>query len=307
MRRSARVIVAVLVAALAVSACKGPRKLTIYNLAPDAGSAPGYRGGTPITLADGSYVTQPNGTKVTSPTIPSDKRSETTVTTSNDGSQPMPGTTTSSTYLLTTGTTSREPVPTDKLAFPAPGNYEFHQTITRDDGSRGSDGDTYFRLSAPAPDTVNVVEANADGSPRNGGGYQERYDADGLWLVGSSLTGGVCAWGPKSASLPRKVIDGGSVVTKSECDASGTTLRLTTKVTFKVVRDVTIAGRTLRCIDVTRHRVLDDGESTITSDAVDTFSFDLGMRVATSEHTTTETTGGATGYTRNLVLVSLPS
>ncbi len=304
MTRRLAVLAVVAVTTIGLGACKGDRKLTTYNLSHDAGYAAGYEGGTPITLADGTFVTLPDGTKVTTPKLSDTNGSDDETTTTIDVGS---GGATVPTYLVTTGTTTRQPSPSDALAFPTPGVYQFHDAVTPDDGSPGVDHDTYFQLSATAERTIRVEETDQDGATKSKGAYEERHDDDGLWLVGSALTGGVCRWSPKSASLPRRVVEGGSVTTAATCEANDVTLRLETKVSFKVIRDVTIAGRSFRALDVTRHRVLTDGTSTITSDAVDTYAFALGMRVALSEHTSNETDTGITGFTRNLVLQSLPS
>lgn len=303
--RRVALFAAVALAVLGLGACKGDAKLHIYTLAPDAGSVPGYKGGTPITLADGTSVTLPDGTKVTTPTIPKNRTAssvgerETPSTTAKGAT--TPGATTTSTYLVTTGTTSRTAEPADTFAFPKPGVYQFHDTVRPDDGSPGADKDSLFTYSSPAPNVVRVQDGNSSGY------YEERHDADGLWLITSQLSTGACRWDPKSALLPQKVIEGGSVSTTATCTAGGLALQLETRVAFKVIRDITIAGRSYRAIDVTRHRVLSDGESTITSDAVDTYAFELGIRVATSEHTTTQTDKAQSGLVRNLVLVSLPA
>jgi hypothetical protein len=304
---NSRAVAAVALAVSALSACKGDEKLTSYTLAPDAGTAPGYEPGTPVTLADGTFVTLPDGTKVTTPTIPANRERRTT--TSEAGAAPgaTAAPTTNTTYLATTGTTTKKPAPTDALGIPANGVYTFHETLVRDDGSEGADRDLGFTYSRSAPTVVRVTENNPDGAPRTGSYYEERHDDDGLWLATSAVSDGVCRWEPKSALLSRAVIEGGSTTTEASCKAGETTLRLTTTVAFRSVRQVTIGGKEYRCIDVTRNRVLTDGTTKITSQAVDTYSFELGMRVATSEHATTEAEESVTGYTRTLILVSLPS
>lgn len=204
--------------------------------------------------------------------------------------------------LATTGTTSRAARPTDALALPAPGDYRFRETITQDDGSPGRDGQVAFTVSSPAAQTVRVQQPGPAQSY-----YEERHDDDGLWLTASALEFGVCRWSPKSASLPRSVIAGGTVTTTSTCEVDGLALRLETRVEFKAIRDVVIAGRTYRGIDVARRRELRNAESTIRSQAIDTYVFALGLRVATAEHSVTTDDQGSRGTTRNLVLVSLPS
>ncbi len=237
--------------------------------------------------------------------LPTSKPARTTTSSSRGaGASPAAAITT---LLATTGTTTKTAAPSDVVRFPTAGAYKFQDTVTPDDGSRGSDRVTYFSLTSPSTKVVRVQESDAQGVPQSSAFYEERHDGDGLWLTASSLASGVCEWQPKSASLPRRVITGGTSKTDSSCKAGDVTLQLTTTVKFKAIRDVTIAGRTLRCVDVTRHRVLSDGTTSITSDAVDTFSFSLGMRVATSEHASTEKDGRASGFTRNLVLVSPPS
>ena len=52
-----RLIAAVLVGAAMLAACKGDARTTTFVLSPDAGTAEGYVGGTPITLVDGTPVT----------------------------------------------------------------------------------------------------------------------------------------------------------------------------------------------------------------------------------------------------------
>jgi hypothetical protein len=194
----------------------------------------------------------------------------------------------------------------DALGFPRAGTYAFHDRITPDDGSAKTDKDTYFTLSTNGT-AVRVRESDKTGSTRSAAFYDERHDDDGLWLVASATSGGTCEWKPKVASLPLRVVEGGSVTTTSTCATDATTLTMTTTVTFKALRTVAVNGQALRCIDVTRHRVLSDPSATVTSDATDTFSFALGIRIGTVEHTVTKAANATTGFTRNLVLVSPPS
>lgn len=294
MRR--RALVAALLLATALGACKGDRKLTTYTLAPDAGTAPGYAPGSPVTLADGTFVTLPDGTRVTTPTIPDDDESD----------RPRSSTTVT-TYLATTGTTTKTPAPSDALGMPVDGIYTFRETIVRDDGSEGSDRDLGFTLSRRAPRAVRVTENNPDGTPKARTYYEEHHDDDGLWLATSAISGGECRWEPKSALLPRSVMNGGSTTTEARCRAGDTTLELTTTVSFKSMKDVVIGGRVYRSVEVTRTRLLTDGTSKVTSQAVDTYALELGLRVATSEHVTTQAEQNLTGHTRTLILVSLPS
>lgn len=209
------------------------------------------------------------------------------------------------TALASTGTTSVTPSPDDELARPKAGTYGFRETITAGN-NKPSARDTFTTLRV-TDRVVRVQETDSVGAAKTEAFYDERHDADGLWLVTSAVGDGTCTWTPKSAALPTKAIEGGSVSTTSTCKTPEANLRLETTIAFKTVRNVTVAGRTLRCIDVTRRRELKDPTATITSEAVDTYAFELGMRIATAERTTTATPTGSTSHTRNLVLVSLPS
>ena len=168
----------------------------------------------------------------------------------------------------------------DVLAMPKAGDYTFHDSV--------SGKNLRYALSVGGT-TVRLTETST------GAAYDERHDPDGLWLVSSATSGGVCDWQPKVASLPQAVIDGGTVSTSSTCGP----LTMTQTVTFKAFRTVTIDGVAQRCVDVTRHRVITGASTPLTADAVDTYAFALGVRVATDEH--------GTEGDRNLVLVSLPS
>ncbi|HVE93530.1 MAG TPA: hypothetical protein VNB24_01325 [Acidimicrobiales bacterium] len=145
--------------------------------------------------------------------------------------------------------------------------------------------------------------------------YEEIHDRDGLFLVASIVAGtDECRWSPRSVLLPRAVIEGGELETTSTCtvpiDGKPTALTLTTKLKFLRTHDFTVAGAVRPAIDVSRVRVLSgdsEGPFTITSRAVDTYAFDLGVRVRTEDHSSNKRDGRpAEDSTRILTLTSAP-
>lgn len=326
--RKLNLLLSVLVAAGMLAACKGDRTLTTFVTSPDAGSAAGYVGGTPITLIDGTPVTLVDGTPVTSPKLSNKKNSSSDsnnqTDTNGDGeidqsdvASPVGGNTNSGgngttvTTLPTTGTTSVTAKPNvNRLQIPKTGVYTFRESLVQDDGGSGYEDDVLYRYAGDGQKTVRIQRSDASGTVLAEDYYAETYDTDGLYLVDSALYGDPCAWSPKAASLPQSVIDGGKVTTKSSCSTTinnqPATFELEVTIGFKRLKTIVFDGKDYLAIDVSRHRVLTHGNETITSDAIDTYAFALGIRVATSDHSISEDGKRVRASTRNLVLVKLP-
>ena len=302
--------VSLLLAATALSSCKGDAHLTTFELSPDAGSAAGYRPGTPITLRDGTPVTRPGGAPVTTPKI--DRRgggnteSATEVTRSISSPTSRGGSTNT---LATTGTTSLAASPGSyHLTLPVSGTYTYAETVTPDDGGSPRTRDVRFFLDVQSQRTLKWQEVKADGSPASSDYYAERFTSGDLTLLVSAPGGKPCIWDPFAVSVLQSTIDGGTKTTSSTCNPAGKKFdnppKLVSTVGFRRIRTVVIAGKSYKCVDVSRHRVLTVAGVKSTSDAVDTYAFDLGVRVATSDHTTTTKANSTSAATRDLALKS---
>lgn len=327
--RKLSLLLSLVVAAGMLAACKGDARNSTWQYSKDAGTVEGYEGGTPITLLDGTPVTLVDGTPVTSPKVKDVKSGGTTKTTKGDDisdsevANPVGGTTnttrsgsgtgTTDTTFKTTGTTIVVPVPNRyRLALPKTGVYGFRQTIIPDDGGSTNDDGVYYRYAGDGGQTVRIQSSDAQATSVAQDYFAETYTNEGLFLTDSALYGEPCVWSPRAISLPQSVIDGGPKVTsKSSCSTTvnnqPATFELEVTVAFKRLKTVRIGTKDYAAIDVTRHRVLKHAKETITSDAIDTYVFDLGIRVATSDHSTSEDGKSVRGGTRNLVLTSIPS
>lgn len=226
------------------------------------------------------------------------------------GAQPSP----------TTGVVKNAGGPPANLApvpfkIPKLGPYQYHERVQPQTGEP-SERAVRYELSAVKgkAGVIRWDEADpASGAVRNTGDhYEEIHDRDGLYLLASIVLGkDECRWSPRSALLPRAVIQGGEIETRSTCtvpiDGKPTQLTLVTTLKFLRTHDFTVAGASRPSIDVDRVRVLSGdvgGPFTITSRAVDTYAFDLGVRVRTEDHSTTETGGRSAETTRVLTLTS---
>ena len=205
------------------------------------------------------------------------------------------------------------------IPFPAPkpGAYRYHERIQPQSGDP-SERTVRYEISAVKGRTGVVRWDETDpvtGAGREKGDhYEEIHDRDGLYLLASIVLGrDECRWSPRSALLPRVVIQGGETETRSTCtvpiDGKPTNLTLVTHLKFLRTHDYNVAGKTRPAIDVDRVRSLSgdvNGAFTITSRAVDTYAFDLGVRVKTEDHSTTESGGRRQESTRVLTLTSAP-
>ncbi len=335
-----RLIAAVLVGAALLAACKGDSRTTTFVLGPDAGTAEGYVGGTPITLVDGTPVTLPNGTPVTSPEVKvkggssRTTRAGSTGGTTGSGSSGTGGGSTGTGggstgfgpggsggdngtgFVQPTGTTVVTSKPNVyKLAKPKTGVYGFRQVITPDDGSPKETSDIFFNLTSPdANKLIRWQQSDASGAPTVSSFYEESHDSNGLFLTMSTIDtpDNKCNWSPKSAELPQSVIDkiGEEVTTESECtvilngEEEGFVLK--TEIISKSIEQLSIGGKVYDCIKVERNRVLQTNGAKETSTAHDWYAFELGIRIKTSDHVTRETTQGITAGTRDLTLSSIP-
>jgi len=201
---------------------------------------------------------------------------------------------------------------------PAPGAYQYHERVQPQSGDP-SERTVRYEVSTVKrrPGVIRWDEADPTTGTvgKTGDHFEEVHDRDGLFLLASILAGtDECRWSPRSVLLPRTVIEGGEIETTSTCTVpiqnKLTQLTLRTKLAFLRTHDITVAGATRPAIDVSRLRVLSgesDGAFTVTSQAVDTFAFDLGVRVRTEDHSSNKRAGKpAAESTRILTLTSAP-
>ena len=313
--------VAVLSAAATLAACKGDAKTTSFVFSPDAGAVPGYLGGTPVTLTDGTPVTLKNGSPVTTPVL-KDKNgnpittvkgnaagSSTTVAGGGGGGGPS-----TTSFVQPTGTTVVSSKPNEyTLVFPKQGVYGFHEHVASDDGANPKDSDVFYNLTSPDQHVqIKWQKWTADNTAAEAEYYTESHDSDGLWLVESALVGGgKCGWSPKSAELPKSIVDkiGTKASTDSACTATlngkDTSFNVHTDVQSIDIEQLLIGGKAYDCIKIERNRVLTSGSTKFTTTAHDWYAFDLGMRVKVSDHTTIETPQGTSAAVRDLTLTKL--
>ena len=295
-------------------ACSHPAAKPV--LSPDAGSAPGYQGGTRVTLSDGAVVTRPNGTPVTTPVV---KDANGKPITTAKGYQPSPPATTNgpttTQYVRSTGpVTFTPPKEQPTLVKPKLGVYSFDEKITPDDGGRSSSRSVHFKLSSPdAHAQFRWQESDASGAPTVSNSYVETHSDDGLWLTKSTLNiSDDCDWKPKSPELPKSVISkiGHAVTADSTCTSklNGQDAEFTLKATVKSIlyEDMYVGTATYRCIKVARNRVLTQGSTRITTTAHEWYAFDLGIRIKVLDHTITENDEGERSQSRDLTLTAKP-
>ena len=289
-------VVVGVIAALSLVACSHSKAKVV--LSPDAGAAPGYAGGTRVTLSDGADVTLPDGSPVTTPKV---KGAAT--------GAPVGSTTTTQGYVRTGGpvdfTAPKEP---PALAFPALGAYTFREVITPDDGGAATTDSITFTLTSPDQhEQVRWQRPDASDS------YIESHSDGGLWLTQSTITGtDVCNWSPRSPELPKSVIAkvGTSVTTESTCrtKVNGEDSEFTLKSTVKSIdyEDLVIGDKPYRCIKVARDRILTQGEDKTISTTHEWYAFDLGIRVKVLDHTVTRNGDEERSQSRDLSLTAKP-
>lgn len=277
---------AVLVA-VSAPACRGDSRST-DGLKAGAGTTGASTVAKSVDVADGVTTTQPAGA-----------RAPTTGAGANVGGPP----------------TSLPAIP---FRVPATGTYQYHERVQPQSGDP-SERTVRYELSAVKrkPGVIRWDEADPVTGQvgKAGDHFEEIHDREGLFLL-ASIVGGTdeCRWSPRSVLLPRAVIQGGEIETTSTCtvpiEGTPTELTLTTKLKFLRTHDLAVAGATRPAIDVSRVRVLSGdskGPFTITSRAVDTFAFDLGVRVRTEDHSSNKRPGKpADESTRILTLTATP-
>jgi hypothetical protein len=199
------------------------------------------------------------------------------------------------------------PTGPNQLAMPKPGDYTFHDVVTRD--GKDTVGDVKYALTTHG-NTVRTQQKDAKGSAASAY-FEEDHRPDGLFVTRSVLSTGSCEWSPPSPSLPQVVIDGGKASAHSTCslrvNGKSFTFDLSIDLAFKAARECVIQGINSRCVDVTRHRVLKSGDAVETVDAMDTFALNLGLRVDVSETVSTQDRSSSEQHTHRATLTDLPA
>ncbi|MEY2425977.1 MAG: hypothetical protein QOI61_1549 [Actinomycetota bacterium] len=310
---SGRRIVLAVVSAAAFVACTHDSPTPL--LSPNAGAAPGYQGGTRVTLSDGAVVTLPNGAPVTTPIVKGANGKPITTAKGYIPARSIVGATTTTAYVMSTGeVTLKAPKDPPALAFPKLGVYGFRETINPDDGGTSTTRDLYFQLASPDQhEQVRWQESDAQGAPTVSNSYIETHSSGGLWLTTSTLNrSDNCDWSPKSPELPKSVIAkvGTAVTADSTCttklNGQDTEFTLHAQVKSLAYEDLLIGNTTYRCIKVVRDRVLKQGATELITTAHEWYAFDLGIRVKVLDHTVTRTDEGERSQTRDLGLTSKP-
>lgn len=197
---------------------------------------------------------------------------------------------------------------------PTPGTYQYHERVQPASGDP-SERAVRYQVAAVKGKTGFIrwdeIDPSSGAVKQEGDHYEESHDREGLYLLASIVLGkDECRWSPRSVLLPRAVIEGGAAETKSTCtvliEGKPTPLTLVTSLKFLRTHDYTVAGASRPSIDVSRMRVLSGDAFAITSRGVDTYAFDLGVRVRTEDHSTTESGGRSQESTRVLTLTGAP-
>lgn len=290
----------VLLAALVLSACSNDASTPPTVFSADAGTAPGYVGGVPVTFADGTNVTTPGGSVVTTPELPGGKGT---------------GIVVSTTAVTTVGSTSvTSPATPPILVVPKLGVYGFRESTTPDDGGLPKTRDLFFTLTSPDQNVqIRWQESDAAGTPAVSNSFVETHGADGLALTRSTLNGSdACDWLPKAVELPKSIVAkvGATAKSDSECsvevNGEAQELKLHSEVKSLGFEDITVAGVSYRCIKIERNRILKQGKTTVTTAAREWYAFDLGIRIRVSDHTLTETDSAVQAQSRELLLTATP-